>query len=446
MHCHILEIISANNNVSFHTPGHKNESGYCRTFPVALTDTTELSCTDDLSSPTGAIACAQRDIADIVGAKRSYITTDGSTSGVMAMLYAAKGRGGKIIVPRNSHKSVWNACAILGLEPVIVQGGERGGVMLPPSPEQIERLICADESISGLMITSPDYYGNIVPLKQYREILKKCGKLLIADGAHGGHLAFCDGGQGYAGAYADMWVDGVHKSMPALTQGAIVHLNDLTLADRLEEGLSIFRTSSPSFPIMASVEYSVKYCDENRQKIAQVMLMQADVRKRIENSGYKVYPSDDWTKLAVDVFYAGIDSAAACQYLEKKSIYAEFNDGRYILFYLSPMTDEASLCRLVSALEEISQRQDVRGCFSPKFLPEEDRGNYGYLNAVNAPCEYIELEESLGRVCAANAGVSPPCIPVVAAGERITTAVISALAGADHCFGLENGKIKVVKL
>ena len=140
-----------------HMPGHKGRGEFARLFPQAKYDITELSFSDDLQDPSGAIAAAQSDIASIVGAKRAYITTDGSSSGVMACVYAASRIGKKLIVPRNSHKSVFNACRILGVEPVIVQGEEREGVILPPDPDLISRLVAADVHIAGMIATSPLY-------------------------------------------------------------------------------------------------------------------------------------------------------------------------------------------------------------------------------------------------------------------------------------------------
>ncbi len=117
---------------SFHMPGHKARGEFKSKFPDASIDVTELSYSDNLQCPDGVIAEAQRDIAKILGAAASYITTDGSSSGVYAMAYCASKRGNKIIVFRNSHQSVWNACRLFGLEPLIVQGPEKTAFYSPP--------------------------------------------------------------------------------------------------------------------------------------------------------------------------------------------------------------------------------------------------------------------------------------------------------------------------
>ena len=122
---------------SFHMPGHKARGDFKSKFPVAPFDITELSYSDNLLCPTGIIAKAQSELAEILGAKKSFILTDGSSSGVLAMMYALSKFGNKVIVPRNCHVSVWNACKLFNLEPVIVQGAHDEGVLLPPSPSLI---------------------------------------------------------------------------------------------------------------------------------------------------------------------------------------------------------------------------------------------------------------------------------------------------------------------
>lgn len=430
-------------HISFHTPGHKGGGALSSYFAACADDITELSYTDDLGSPTGPIAAAQADIAAIVGARRAFITTDGSTSGIFAMLYVARHFGRKVIVPRNSHKSVWNACRIFGLEPVIVQGEEKEGILAPPDPARIAALLAADRDICGMMAVSPDYYGNIAPLEKYAEALHSRGRILMVDGAHGAHLAFGTDKVMYAGAYADMWVDGAHKSLPTLTQGAAVFLNELRYEKLLKEGLSIFRTTSPSFPVMASVEFGYKYTAANLRYILRVKAAVENFKSNL--SALTFYPSADWTKLCIDCAPLTIDSRLMAKRLEKRGIYPEFADGRYIVFYLSPSTTPAHLNALHSALRRVLRIKKLRSTYvARKTVPVPPR-TYSFLYALGQPCEYVPLEFSVGRMSACNAGLMPPCVPVVAAGEIISKEAATLLNGAAHTFGIEDGKIKVVK-
>lgn len=429
--------------IRLHMPGHKNFPAFRAAFPVAPIDITELSFSDDLSCPSGAIDRAQRDIAEITGAKRAFITTDGSSSGVMAMMYVAAAFGNKIIVPRNSHKSVFNACRLLGTEPVIVQGKEEEGVLTFPEPELLEKLIVNDVNISGAIITSPDYYGNIAPLDRYAEVLRKHGRYLFVDGAHGAHLALEEDRKGYAGVYADMWVDGAHKTLPVLTQGAAVLVANEELSDKAEEAMSVFRTTSPSYPVMASVEYGIKYFINNPKLLARAKDAVAAFRAEME--GVTFYPSADWAKVAIDFKPLGIDPSIAQTALEKKGIYAEMNDGRYLLFYLSPVVTAGQLAELRAALIGVMAKKKNKGTFRDRpSIPVAER-TYSFIYALRQRAEYVPLREAVGRMCAENAGVTPPCLPVVIAGEMVSSQAAELLSSAKNTFGVRDGKIKVVR-
>ncbi len=428
---------------SYHIPGHKARGEFRAMFPDAPLDVTELSYSDNLICPAGVIAQAQRDISEILGSTASFITTDGSSSGVYAMLFAASKRGNKIIVQRNSHQSVWGACRLFGLEPLIVQGADKEGILLPPPCEVIEKLISHDNNIAGVLITSPDYYGNIAPLDKYAEITRAHGRLLLVDEAHGAHLNFGDR-KGYAGLYADMWVDGAHKTLPTLTQGAILSVNGDELVPLAEEGMNLFRTTSPSYPIMASIEYGVKFL-VNNPKYVQNAKAAVSAFRREADGVIPVVRNDDWTKLLFDFKPLGISPDVAAARLEKKGIYPELSDGRYLLFYLSPMTVTADLNALKKKLLSIINNKKVKGTYTEKpAVPEGDR-SYSFQYALRKPCEYVELENAAGRMCAKNAGITPPCIPVVVTGEIISAAAVKALSGAKSTFGITDGKICVVK-
>ena len=427
---------------SFHMPGHKAHGEFKNRFPCAPLDVTELSYSDNLHDPNGVIAAAQRDIAEILGARASYITTDGSSSGILAMLYCASKRGNKVIVFRNSHQSVWNACKLFNLEPLVVQGKEREGVLQPPEGDLIEKLVSNDANISGILVTSPDYYGNIAPLARYADIMKKYNRLLLVDGAHGAHLAFGDK-KGYAGVYADMWVDGAHKTLPTLTQGAIVNVNNEALIPHAEEALAMFRTTSPNYIIMASVEFGVKYIANKSENVYKAKTIVEQFKA--EETDLSFYPSDDWTKLLIDFKPLGVSADAVAAQLEKKDVYPEFSDGRYILFYLSPMITASDLSNLKKKLAVILQSKKLKNTYKERQpIPDSDR-SYSFQYALRKQCEWVDLEKAAGRMCAKNAGLTPPCTPVVITGEMITAAAVKALSRPTHTFGLRDGKICVVK-
>ena len=393
-------------HISFHTPGHK-QNGW---------DITELSFSDNLSSPHGCIARAQEDIAHILGAHKSFILTDGSTAGVLSMLFSAKNLGVKrIAVCENSHKSVFNGISMLSLAPVVVDKRTKNAIPLPVSVEDFQNV-----EADAILLTSPDYYGNVPDLEAFRKFCDNTGKLLLIDGAHGGHLHFEKAI--YAGTYADLWVDGVHKSLPALTQGAIVSARTEKLAHALEKGVDVFRTTSPSYPIMASVEYAVKYPrNEELESLAT----------KWEETCDRLYFGGDWTKLCA---LFGKSANQVHTLLQREGIFAEFCDGNVIGFYLSPATKKKDFFRLQKRLHSLFEKysyEKVQDVPAPVILQKSGEK------------EWVSLEKSVGQVCAENCGLFPPCTPLIRLGERITKEKITLLQEADNVFGLQENKISV---
>ena len=409
--CKIYKMLledSFKEHLSFHTPGHK----------VGAWDITELSFSDNLSSPKGCIAEAEKDIAEILGAAKSFILTDGSTSGVLSMLCAAKNLGVKTVAfCVNSHKSVFNGCKLLGLTPLIFEGKTQNEVGK-------YALSAIFDGADALFFTSPDYYGNIVDLKTIREYCDKTGKLLLIDGAHGGHLHFDK--NAYAGAYADLWVDGVHKSLPAFTQGAVVSARTEVLAEKLHEGVDIFRTTSPSYPIMASVEYAVKY-PRNNELEKRAWALQQNLR---------ILKNDDWTKVCT---LFGENAFEAEKALEAEGIYPEFCDGNIVTFYLSPATALKDFEKLENRLKSLFEAYP----YAPKKVSQQI--HTPLVLDKNAKTEWLEIAQAEGKMCAASCGLFPPCTPLIFAGERITKEKLELLEKANNVFGINENKVLVLK-
>ncbi len=394
--CRIYQMLAKQakgKHLSFHTPGHK----------ASRWDITELSYSDNLSAPKGCILAAEQDIAKILGAYKSFILTDGSTAGVLSMLYAAKSLGAsKVAFRENSHKSVWNGCALLGLTPLIY-------------PEKAD-------GADAVLLSSPSYYGEVENLKEARQYCDEKGKLLLVDGAHGGHLHFDEGL--YAGVYADMWVDGVHKSLPAFTQGAVVSARNEKFANALQKGVDIFRTTSPSYPIMASVEYAVKYpqnLDLEREARAYA---KAEARASVR---------EDWTKILCRF---GSNAFEAEKYLEEQGVFAEFCDGEYICFYLSPATSLRDFRKLKKRLKKAFEKYPFEPNKELERIPAT-------LVFKNCGIEQVDLENSVGRICAENCGLFPPCTPLLRVGDRIDSESVRRLQNAISVYGVYQGKISV---
>lgn len=406
--CRIYNLLkNSPEHLSFHTPGHK----------TGKWDITELSFSDNLSSPTGILKEVQDDLAALVGAAASFLLTDGSTCGVLSILYASGCK--KLLFPVCSHKSVYNGCKLMGIQPILLENESIGSIPQQPSAERIARAIERSHP-DGVLLTSPDYYGNIADYAAIAAVCRRHGIPLLCDGAHGAHL---HGTPLYAGNHCDLWVDGAHKNLPVLTQGALVSAKE-GYAEKLAEGVDIFRTTSPNYLILASVEYGYRYPVRNG------LIERAESLKR----EFSAYRNADWTKI---VLRYGENANAVSEYLESEGIYAEFGDGDNVMFYLSPATTEAEIDSLRARLDGLRPLQKNEGGMSESKAVSHTQGERSKTRA------WVPLFESEGKTCAQNAGLFPPCIPLLREGEKITAAAIERLAAGKNTYGLSEGKVLI---
>jgi arginine/lysine/ornithine decarboxylase len=66
-------------------------------------------------------------------------------------------------------------------------------------------------------------------------------------------------------------------------------------------------------------------------------------------------------------------------------------------------------------------------------------------HAVSQKTEWVSLEKAENRICAANCGLFPPCTPLIKAGECVKREKIELLQRANNVYGLDNGKMLVIK-
>ena len=263
----LIEALRAmDDRLSFHMPGHKGREGI---LPLrAHMDVTELNVTDDLYHAEGPILAAQRLMAKSARAAHTIFLTNGSTCGVEAMLGYAAAPGERVILPRASHMSAISACALYGMEPVWVDAwADEAGAPFTRT-EDVLSAVRQNPDARAVLLTRPDYFGRMMELEQIAEAAHAAGMLVLVDEAHGAHLNWLDGlkcvyrpddgaGRECVSALnmgADMCVQSAHKTLPALTGGAFLHMNERVDADRLLSRVALTQSSSPSFLIMASLD------------------------------------------------------------------------------------------------------------------------------------------------------------------------------------------------
>lgn len=240
-----------------HMPGHKRnvqKFPYLNEICGAL-DVTEVAGLDELHNARGVIADVCDRAAALWGANRTFLSVNGSTGALLAALHACTSCGDRVLVARNAHKSLVNGLELLRLKtewvyPDVLPCGICGSI----SPQAVRNAL-KKTPCKAVVITSPTYEGVISDVKGIAEAAHEQGALLIVDGAHGAHLDispyFVGGGvkQG-----ADAVVCGIHKTLPALTQTALLHCADSLPAVKVSRAMSVFVTSSPSYLLMASVD------------------------------------------------------------------------------------------------------------------------------------------------------------------------------------------------
>ena len=432
----MLKEYSDRNCTRFHMPGHK---GSIKEIKCAEYDITELSFSDNLYQPQGAIKEAEALMARAAGAHRSYMLTGGSSQGVRAMLCAALKEGDKIILSRGSHRSAGDGLALCGALPVYIPPRIKTDRIEQINAEDVEKCVSCCPEAKAILITSPDYYGRCAPLKEIKQIAESKNMLLLVDEAHGAHFPYY-GLESASGCGADMWVQSMHKTMGALTQAALLNTKDSHFEAELSYLLPMLGTSSPSYLIMASMDLARAELEQADKKAFMRRMM--DFRKRLESAGIKLLEGQDITRLCV-VTAPRLSGVQAAEQLERAGVYPECADQYSVVFILTHKDTPQSLERLYSALNALIPQDFCPESDMPEDLPER----------VISPREavfkrghrYVPVREASGCVCARAFGLYPPGVPMFDCGERICGEgldyIIRAAEKGREIFGLYGGKV-----
>ena len=271
----------------FHMPGHKRtditEEGI---IPYNI-DITEIHDFDNLHSPNGVIDEIQKNAAKLYNAKNAFILINGSTGGILSAIHSMTNQGDKILMARNCHKSVYNSAELfnLNVDYIFPDTDTRYNILTSVSPYDIEdKLTKHNDEIRLVIITSPTYEGVVSDIKSISEICHKHGAKLLVDEAHGAHFPFSDSFPDEAlNCGADAAVLSLHKTLPSLTQTALLITNDSELSEILAENLAVFETSSPSYILMSSIEKCLDFCENSKDKFKEYCCNFKTVREKLKN-------------------------------------------------------------------------------------------------------------------------------------------------------------------
>lgn len=444
---------SKNGRIPFHMPGHMR--GEFDHLVGSGIDFTEIDGLDDLHAPGGILKDAMGYAASVFGARRTFFLVNGSSGGILSAIRAVAKKGGSVVLSRSCHKSVYNALALSNLRAEYLYPPIHPlGFPLEVSPESVEAALSRTPDACAVVITSPTYDGVISDVRAIAEICHKSRTPLIVDSAHGAHLGFLDKSvRSAVECGADITVMSLHKTMPSLTQTALLHVNgDLVDADAALAALSVFETSSPSYILMASIDGCVRLYNDSdlfarwRENIAQIHAF-------AEGSAVRLIRPDcfafDESKLIVSS--RGYTGAQLGEILRRSfNIEPEMVSREYVLLMTGAGTTEEHVCALknfISSLEERDSRE-YREIAPPPIC----EAVMGLGEATLAESVTLPLEECDGRISAELIMPYPPGIPLVAPGERLSREMIEYIRSLEQSgvrittsAGGFCGKIRVIR-
>ena len=457
----------------FHMPGHKRRTGPEESFMNSCTDSftnpfavdiTEIEGFDNLHHPEGILKDSMKWAADVYGADQTYYLINGSTGGILAAVCGSVSRGGRILVSRNCHKSVYHGICLNQLKtsyvyPQEIEGlGIQGGI----TAEDVDRMLNRYMDTQAVLIVCPTYDGIVSDIEAIARIVHRAGLPLIVDEAHGAHFRYdamfpvsaLDLG-------ADVVIQSVHKTLPSLTQTALLHIkcnrpDGGCYADRerINRYIHMVQSSSPSYVLMASIENSIYQMEQTdtapygkqlhrlRRRLGQMrhlrladtgLIGQAGIRDLdiskivVSTRGTCLYPAEDGL--------TGFTGAHLDDILRREyHLEMEMCGADYVTAITTVMDSGEGLERLGDALTRIDSQLTDAG-----YKPDGRSGNQKSVysmrcdtamsmgEAMEEKMASVGLEDSAGCISGEFVYIYPPGIPIVAPGEWISRPILEVI-------------------
>ncbi|HOK24626.1 MAG TPA: aminotransferase class I/II-fold pyridoxal phosphate-dependent enzyme [Coprothermobacter proteolyticus] len=436
----------AKHRASFHMPGHKRGRGVHPDFKaflgenVFLLDLTEVQGVDYLHKPTGILREAMDLLADAYGAKESFFLVNGSTVGNQAALMAVGGPGKKILIARNSHRSVVGGLILNGSIPVYlpVNVDPELGITTSVSPEVLREYLDKND-VDAVFLTNPNYYGVSGNIRELVDIVHEHGLPIVVDEAHGAHFHFHQAlPLSAVDAGADLVVQSTHKTLSSMTQSSWMHMNgDLVDVELLKAALRTLQSSSPNYVLMASLDVArMQMATEGAELLSSALNVAQYLREAInEIPGLQCFGRErvgkygifdvDLTKITITVLGLGLTGYKVEQLLnDELGVEVELSDPNNILAFVTIGDDYDNADKLIKAMSNLSER------FFGKLPPLETAAVHTFpvlpevvltpREAFFAEKKVVPFREAVGAISAESVVLYPPGIPVIAPGERIT--------------------------
>ena len=429
----------------FHMPRHKRKLHL--PMDAYHLDITEIEGFDNLHHAQGILKEEQQKYADFVGVRRTFFLVNGSSCGILAAISAAVPGGGRLLLARNSHKAAYHALELRGLEayycyPQISDYDIQGAIR----PEAIADALEQDRSVQAVYITSPTYDGVVSDVLRIADIVHGYGLPLIVDEAHGAHFGLhgsCPRSAATCGA--DVVIQSVHKTLPAFTQSAVLHVcTDRIAEDAVERFLDIYESSSPSYLLMAGMSRLIPFLQENGARLFTALddnLSWFYEKSRQLRCLHVIQETDfdrecaytrDRSKILISTGDCNMDGRQLYDMLlSRYHLQMEMCSGEYVTALCSLMDSREGFERLWAALEEIDAQLEPFGqaqCgFVARIYREREQACQiaAAIDAMQSRREAVSWQEAAGRVSGEYVYLYPPGIPMLVPGERIDAAFVA---------------------
>ena len=445
-----LKDYSDSDYYGFHMPGHKRNLDMLKSTVPYKIDITEIEGFDDLHHAEGILKEAQIRAARIYHADETHFLINGSTVGILSAIAGVTKKGDTILVARNCHKSVYHAIYMNELNPVYLypEFNHCAQLNTEVSVDDVREALDKYPSIRAVVIVSPTYDGVVSDVEAIAEAVHEKGIPLIVDEAHGAHFGFHPYFPQNANTRgADIVIHSLHKTLPALTQTALLHING-SLASRkgVREYLRMLQSSSPSYVLMSSIDSCIDMLENRRKElfdpyVKMLEKMRGRLRqlKRLELVETENF---DRSKIVISVRHADMSSKRLYRILlNEYHLQMEMVAGTYILAMTSIGDTEDGMERLARALKEIDAQADERmrsgNCLeeTPTIIgaslprPEvvynssvmENMLDEAAISAVpGSKVRRLPWRDSVGYISTEYAYLYPPGSPLIVPGERVS--------------------------
>ena len=423
-------------------PGHKRNKEFIPDDLLEL-DMTEVNNLDNLHNPTGVIKNAQAKCAKIFGCEHSFIMTNGASAAVMAAVLAVCYEDDKIIAMRNSHISFYNALELSGAFPVYYYSPNILGINFGVNYVRFENLLMSNPEAKVVFVTNPNYEGLCLDIERLAVITHRHEKILIVDESHGSHFIFSSKFPKTAmQCGADIVINSLHKTLPCLTQSAVLHVNsDLVDIDRVKRYVSMFQTTSPSYILMSTIEKTLDklskpnfYRDYTkklmalREKLSKFKTLRLLTKKALSET--KIF--DGLCDIDVSKLTFFVNSLTAPEKIEKIlrerfKIQIEMY-GKHHLIALSSIADtDNGFKKLYDAVEILDKELKYVELELKCEKIDEPKIACTPKTASQLKCEYLSIESSVGRVSGNYVIKYPPGVPLLIPSEVITKNLVEYL-------------------